>query len=411
MRFNSFWQLYPIPDPKACTSGRKERLSQPWFSELLRALVEELNPREQLRFGLLEWDGRPLAYHLGFQVKDKFTMYQQAFDVDAWDYSPREVLLRQLFLYAADHVTREFDFSVGCEFYKSRFANHLKKNFTLYMGRPSLLGRVGRFRRGVEGRLLKPTLELKSAVRTRPAIFRKVKYVRQWASELRSYRRLRNRRNELRLGPDGPARILGKKQLLNDGVSNQGSPSDIAHPAIQIIAARLSNLADLHLDCPTFRLATRFSLYKERLRRQDRAYIVRYHGQPLLLAWITTKQAPHAPSTPGNSINPGDNVLYDCKYLGKFQSRPPYEAVLTLLIESRIIEWPLEQVGMLPEGGDQRKNHHIVPGTGMAIGQYGTTAPSPREYEVIALVGAGFKNSEVGRKDGPPDRGSKKLSP
>jgi CelD/BcsL family acetyltransferase involved in cellulose biosynthesis len=125
--------------------AEKSDCLSPEFSELLRALVEELNPREQLRFGLLEWNGQPLAYHLGFQVNDKFTMYQQAFDVDAWDYSPGEVLLRQLFLYAADHVTREFDFSVGYEFYKSRFANHLKENFTLYMERPSLLGRVRRF--------------------------------------------------------------------------------------------------------------------------------------------------------------------------------------------------------------------------------------------------------------------------
>jgi hypothetical protein len=60
-------------------------------------------------------------------AKRIFSFGRQAFDVDAWDYSPGKELLRQLFLYAADHVTREFDFSVACEFYKSRFANQVEQ--------------------------------------------------------------------------------------------------------------------------------------------------------------------------------------------------------------------------------------------------------------------------------------------
>ena len=51
-------------------------------------LIDGLDPSRELRFGVLELDGRPLAYHLGFEVNGRFTWYKPSFDVDYWDLSP-----------------------------------------------------------------------------------------------------------------------------------------------------------------------------------------------------------------------------------------------------------------------------------------------------------------------------------
>ena len=116
-----------------------------------------------------------------------------------------------------------------------------------------------------------------------------------------------------------------RKHISDDRRTN--ARSDIAQLKIQATPARLSDLADLHLECPGFRLATRFSTYKERLKNQDRAYIVRSEGEPLLLLWTRTSTAGDTP-----------RVLYDYTYLRKGRNNNlPREAVLSLAAESGII--------------------------------------------------------------------------
>jgi CelD/BcsL family acetyltransferase involved in cellulose biosynthesis len=99
------------------------------------ALLEELDPREDLRFAVLELNGRAIAYHLGFESEGKFLWYKPTFDVGMWEYSPGEVLIKQLFEYAGSREIHEFDFTVGNEQFKSRFANRFNRNYTLYVSR------------------------------------------------------------------------------------------------------------------------------------------------------------------------------------------------------------------------------------------------------------------------------------
>jgi len=79
--------------------------------EMMRSLVGRLDLKKELRFGVLELDGRPLAWSLGFQAHDKFAYYQQTFDVDAEQYNPGEVLLHFLLRDAKSAVKREVDLS------------------------------------------------------------------------------------------------------------------------------------------------------------------------------------------------------------------------------------------------------------------------------------------------------------
>lgn len=260
---------------------------RPEFTALLHALAQEHDLLEQLRFFVLEWEGRPLAYHLGFEANDKFTMYQQTFNVEAWDYSAGEVLMRQLFLYADTRVTREFDFSVGEEGYKSRFANHFKPNFTAYVEPPRFRGRLRRFQRKIQGRLVGPRAKLKRLIRDRSNVYRAAKYARTWSAE--SYALLRRRQE--------PETVIPVP----------------ASAEVQITEGRLTDLAELHLECPRFRLATRLATFKQRLKSGDKIYITRQNGRPALLAWARNPDS----SVDGSRVY--DQVFLDARH-GKASS-------------------------------------------------------------------------------------------
>lgn len=103
-----------------------------------QALVEELDPRNELRFAVMELDGRPIAYDFGLQLNGKFIPYKPTFDINLWEESPGQVMYRRLFSYAKNAPVTEFDFTIGDETYKRRFANHTRRNFTVRLYRPGL---------------------------------------------------------------------------------------------------------------------------------------------------------------------------------------------------------------------------------------------------------------------------------
>ncbi len=78
-------------------AGRQSRFLQTDHKSFLSYLTEEFDPGRDLRFSVLESCGKPIAYHLGFDVDGKYLFYNPAFDVNLWDYSPGQVLLFKLF--------------------------------------------------------------------------------------------------------------------------------------------------------------------------------------------------------------------------------------------------------------------------------------------------------------------------
>src|SRR5208282_3597967 len=93
--------------------AKTSAFEQPAMRSMMRTLVAQLDLRRELRFGVLELNGRPLAWSLGFQANGKYAFYQQTFDLDAEEYAPGEVLLHYLLSYAKESVEREFDFLRG----------------------------------------------------------------------------------------------------------------------------------------------------------------------------------------------------------------------------------------------------------------------------------------------------------
>ena len=100
--------------------------TQPSNRLFYRRLTEVASETDWLRFTRVVWNGRPIAFHFGFNYKSSFLWYKPCFDVSLASHSPGEVLLRQLLLSAQAENAHTFDFGMGDEKFKSRFATSTK---------------------------------------------------------------------------------------------------------------------------------------------------------------------------------------------------------------------------------------------------------------------------------------------
>ena len=97
---------------------------QAFYRELVRALFHH----GWLRFDVVLFNGAPLAFHFGFQYQRRFLWYKPTFDVQFACKSPGEVLIKFLLEDAIGRGLEEFDFTVGSEPFKYRFANRIRTN-------------------------------------------------------------------------------------------------------------------------------------------------------------------------------------------------------------------------------------------------------------------------------------------
>lgn len=105
--------------------------------EFYRRMVEAADETGWLRFTRLDLDGRGVAFHFGFSYRGRFLFGVPSFAIDLDRCWPGEVLLRHVMLAALEEQASVFDFGLGDEFYKRRFATHSISlvNWGLYPGR------------------------------------------------------------------------------------------------------------------------------------------------------------------------------------------------------------------------------------------------------------------------------------
>ena len=78
-----------------------------------------------LRFTTVRLDDKPVAFHFGFSFEGRYLWYKPSFDMAFARLSPGEVLLRHLLLDSVSERARVFDFGLGDEPFKHRFATHV----------------------------------------------------------------------------------------------------------------------------------------------------------------------------------------------------------------------------------------------------------------------------------------------
>lgn len=106
------WAGTPTP------SRYRDRARRESYVEATRVLAEA----GWLRFSRLDLNGRPIAFHRGTCYRGRFKYSRNTFEIALARFSPGTVLLRHLILAALEEGAHTFDFGLGDEPYKYRYA-------------------------------------------------------------------------------------------------------------------------------------------------------------------------------------------------------------------------------------------------------------------------------------------------
>jgi CelD/BcsL family acetyltransferase involved in cellulose biosynthesis len=119
-------------------SGCPSQFLQERERNFYRELVQAFAPTGWLLFSVLLFDQTPIAFHFGFEYANRIFYIKPTFDIDHFTHSPGEVLLKYLLEDALERRMAEFDFTVGGEAYKYRFANHVRLSYVAEVYRHAL---------------------------------------------------------------------------------------------------------------------------------------------------------------------------------------------------------------------------------------------------------------------------------
>jgi CelD/BcsL family acetyltransferase involved in cellulose biosynthesis len=101
--------------------GEKGRFMAPGMELFFRRLADALLPEGRLRLAFLEAGGTKVAGAVGFRDRNRFRLYNSAFDENYREVAPGMVLVAELIRSAIEESRRGFDFLKGDLPYKYRY--------------------------------------------------------------------------------------------------------------------------------------------------------------------------------------------------------------------------------------------------------------------------------------------------
>lgn len=127
-------------------SGVESLFTKESSREFYRRVTRRLGPTGQLQFTTIRLDGAPVAAHFGFLHAKRFIWYKPTYEPSLSKLSPGEVLIKRLFELAQREGASEFDFTVGSEPFKFRFASGVREVVYLHItdSRLTAIARRGR---------------------------------------------------------------------------------------------------------------------------------------------------------------------------------------------------------------------------------------------------------------------------
>jgi CelD/BcsL family acetyltransferase involved in cellulose biosynthesis len=322
-------------------TGRAGPFAAPKFRTFLRTLVDDFDLADRLRFGVLELDGHPLAWHFSFQVNGKLAFYQQTFDVEASDYAPGEVLIHELLRYAQANVEREVDFTRGDEPFKARYTRHIRKTYSMYVDRPEFQRKVRQFGRASVFPLVRFEQRAKGLAKRHPRMFSALRSARLRLSGFLA--RIQHDRQEetlLQWGHKTISEVLRSTRLDKPERDLFVADYDTTTCTVQwdpncaATRGQFGNLVDLAREHPEILMPFELPKYRQRLVRGDRVYIAWKGGRPALVAWTATrKPAEVLDLKTVSGVLPGGPYMfmYECWSIGDNADRGHYRGLLGLL--------------------------------------------------------------------------------
>ena len=277
---------------RALINEASQFLSPEW-REFYHAMVDELNPRDSLRFSMLELDDRPIACHFGFECKGSLTLYKPTFDVGLFSLSPGDVLLSEILAYARERQLNEVDFTVGNESYKEHFTNEIKDIYCAVLNRPDWWTDICRIFQPLQAWLTD--------------WLRKSRW-KQGAG--RSLRRMNQRYRELSLAAS--LQHKGRHRVLYKHIA--GASSTYANNGLSAKPETFTDLTELAMQYPHSINAHSLQVYLARLHCGHECFLVR-NDRMTSIAWVRTA----AVSMTSDNVSPVPGtvkLLYDDCALG-----------------------------------------------------------------------------------------------
>jgi CelD/BcsL family acetyltransferase involved in cellulose biosynthesis len=270
---------------RSALAGRRSAFLNSDYVSFYENLLERFDTRREIRFSVLELDGRAIAYHFGSLFRGTYLYYKPTFDVDLWDLSPGQALLWYLFEYLKVADVQEFDFGDGGESYKYRFSNLVHKNVNFTVHAPGF--------RSIARKMCRHLREsAKEQILSSPTLDRAAKAIRGMWQDL-----------HLSYGQVGPAVALLK--LLGDAIfyreeswvvsvdlSNRSAHGE---RGVSINEISLGGLADFTAVFPDFLTEDLLQKARELLRQKKTAWITSVDESEQTVLWTSVDTALSTP--------------------------------------------------------------------------------------------------------------------
>lgn len=118
------------------------------------------------KLSVLRLDGQDIALCLGLEADGRYSYYAPTFDAEWSKYAAGDVLLSFMLEDAIDRGVEVFDFGLGDEAYKARFASETREVFKIHL-----------FGAGMTPRLKRAALSLRESAKQNPRLYGAVKKV------------------------------------------------------------------------------------------------------------------------------------------------------------------------------------------------------------------------------------------
>lgn len=281
---------------RAIANEPSQFLSPEWRG-FYHAMVDEMNPKDDLRFSILELDDRPIACHFGFECKSSLTLYKPTFDVDMWALSPGDVLLSEMLAYARDRQLNEVDFTVGSEAYKEHFTNYTRDMYCTVLYRQD-------WRTGIRRTLQPLHIGVTNWLRMtgwRQDVARSLRKVHQQCRELSIAASIRHSETNRVL-----YKYTSETPLTDTGIGRSVRP------------ATFTDLTELAMQYPHSIDTRALQLYLSRLHRGHECFLHR-DGNATSMAWVRSTSVIVAFDSGETAARPV-TLLYEAHILGDASS-------------------------------------------------------------------------------------------
>lgn len=139
----------------------EEESGQRFLEAILQGPIQH-----SIKLSALRLDGRDIALCLGLEAAGRYSYYAPTFDAEWSKYAAGDVLLSFMLEDAIDRGLEVFDFGLGDEAYKARFASETRQVFNIHL-----------FGSGMTPRLKRAALSLRETAKRNPRLYRAMKKV------------------------------------------------------------------------------------------------------------------------------------------------------------------------------------------------------------------------------------------